>query len=192
MTTAPKTEALEGVREEIEAVIACLGDDAAELHNVNPECEVADNMLRAAELLELGLADFDPLTIARHVCRSVAEIGDRNSPEGQPDMMLVTADELFAIVIEAFAENCPPAAPRSAAPGWMPIETAPQAGELVLLGAPKGVWLGKYKPVYGSGYRPENPWSSMLLNHDHMAERYTRPTHWMPLPAPPSEGGKQS
>lgn len=39
-------------REEIEAVIACLGDDAAILREDNPEDERADNMERAAELLE--------------------------------------------------------------------------------------------------------------------------------------------
>ncbi len=51
------------------------------------------------------ITNFDPATIARAVCRSVAELGDRNSPADQPDMMLVDTDELFAIVIEAFAEN---------------------------------------------------------------------------------------
>ena len=69
---------------------------------------------------------------------------------------------------------------------WQSIDTAPKDGALIVLGARNGVWLGKYLPVYQSGYRPENPWSSMLLNHDHMAERYTRPTHWMPLPLPPT------
>lgn len=39
-------------REEIEAVIACLGDDAAALRDENPEDERAANMDRAAELLE--------------------------------------------------------------------------------------------------------------------------------------------
>lgn len=68
---------------------------------------------------------------------------------------------------------------------WQPIETAPKDGSLILLGAPNGVWVGKHLPVYTSGFAPKNPWSSMLLNHDHMAERYTRPTHWMPLPAAP-------
>lgn len=76
--------------------------------------------------------------------------------------------------------------PTAQAEGWRPIETAPKDGALIVLGARNGVWLGKYVPVYQSGYRPENPWSSMLLNHDHMAERYTRPTHWMPLPPPPT------
>ncbi|MDX4957877.1 DUF551 domain-containing protein [Delftia acidovorans] len=68
---------------------------------------------------------------------------------------------------------------------WQPIETAPKDGSLILLGAPNGVWVGKHLPAYTSGFAPKNPWSSMLLNHDHMAERYTRPTHWMPLPAAP-------
>ena len=78
------------------------------------------------------------------------------------------------------------APPTAQAAGWRPISTAPKDGALIVLGARNGVWLGKYVPVYQSGYRPENPWSSMLLNHDHMAERYTRPTHWMPLPPPPT------
>lgn len=69
---------------------------------------------------------------------------------------------------------------------WQPIATAPRDGTLILLGARNGVWVGKYVPVYQSGYRPANPWSSMLMNHDHMAERYTQPTHWQPLPAPPA------
>lgn len=38
--------------EELEAVIACLGDDAAQLRNENPEDERAANMERAAELLQ--------------------------------------------------------------------------------------------------------------------------------------------
>ena len=78
------------------------------------------------------------------------------------------------------------APPTAQAEGWRPISTAPKDGALIVLGARNGVWLGKYLPVYQSGYRPENPWSSMLLNHDHMAERYTRPTHWMPLPPLPT------
>ena len=78
------------------------------------------------------------------------------------------------------------APPTARAEGWRPISTAPKDGALIVLGARNGVWIGKYLPVYQSGYRPANPWASMLLNHDHMAERYTRPTHWMPLPPPPT------
>lgn len=43
-------------REDIEAVIACLGDDAAQLRGDNPEDERADNMDRAATMLR-ELAD---------------------------------------------------------------------------------------------------------------------------------------
>lgn len=43
-------------REDIEAVIACLGDDAAQLRDENPENERADNMDRAATMLR-ELAD---------------------------------------------------------------------------------------------------------------------------------------
>lgn len=87
-----------------------------------------------------------------------------------------------------------PSPPEGVVGGWMPIAEAPKDGTLIVLGARNGVWLGKYVPVYQSGFRPENPWSSMLLNHDHMAERYTRPTHWMPLPkapAPPASEAKE-
>lgn len=39
--------------------------------------------------------------IASDVCQAVAELGDRNSPEGQPAMLLVTSEELHEIVMEA-------------------------------------------------------------------------------------------
>lgn len=37
------------------------------------------------------------------VIREVAELGDRTSPEDRPDMMLVTADELSAILASALS-----------------------------------------------------------------------------------------
>lgn len=37
--------------------------------------------------------------IAQSIVSDVAELPDRTSPEDQPDMMLVTADELTAIVL---------------------------------------------------------------------------------------------
>ncbi len=43
-------------REDIESVIACLGDDAAQLRDDNPDDERADNMDRAATMLR-ELAD---------------------------------------------------------------------------------------------------------------------------------------
>jgi len=71
------------------------------------------------------------------------------------------------------------------APQWQPIETAPKDGTAILLGSRGGAWVGKWLPVYVSGYRPDNPWSSLMLNHDHMGEKRCKPTHWMPLPAAP-------
>ena len=82
---------------------------------------------------------------------------------------------------------------------WRPIETAPKDGTLIMLTRPKAVWVGKYIEVYGSGYVPDEKWHSHLLNHDHMSERYGKPTHWMPLPSPidaarsaqePAKGGE--
>lgn len=79
-----------------------------------------------------------------------------------------------------------PSPPEGMVGGWMPIETAPKDGTAILLGSRGGSWIGKWLPVYGSGYRPENPWSSLMLNHDHMGEKRCKPTHWMPLPPPPT------
>lgn len=69
---------------------------------------------------------------------------------------------------------------------WQPIETAPKDGTAILLSNERGAWMAKYDPVYPSGYRPENPWFSLMLNHDHMRKgKPYAPTHWMPLPTPP-------
>ena len=79
-----------------------------------------------------------------------------------------------------------------AAPQWQPIETAPRDGTAILLGSRGGSWIGKWLPVYASGYRPDNPWSSLMLNHDHMGEKWCKPTHWMPLPAAPDAARAQA
>lgn len=72
---------------------------------------------------------------------------------------------------------------------WQPIETAPKDGTAILIGNERGAWIAKYEPVHPSGYRPANPWFSLMLNHDHLRKvRPHRPTHWMPLPAPPFPG----
>lgn len=72
---------------------------------------------------------------------------------------------------------------------WQPIETAPKDGTRVLLSNAFGAWMAEYRPVYQSGYRPPDPWFSVMLNHDHLpkAGRYGKPTHWMPLPPTSSE-----
>ena len=70
---------------------------------------------------------------------------------------------------------------------WHPIETAPTDGTAILVAHCAGVWVAKYRETYASGYKPENPWQSMMLNHEHFDYRNAphRPTHWRPLPAAP-------
>ncbi|MDE2202701.1 MAG: DUF551 domain-containing protein [Burkholderiaceae bacterium] len=85
----------------------------------------------------------------------------------------------------AWPGSSPAVAPVAPVAGWQPIETAPKDGTAILLGSRGGAWIGKWLPVYVSGYRPDNPWSSLMLNHDHMGEKWCKPTHWMPLPAAP-------
>ena len=74
---------------------------------------------------------------------------------------------------------------------WQPIETAPKDGTYVLVcNHDAGVsWIAEYVERYTSGYRPEQPWHSVMLNHRHAKKRYpsTVPTHWMPLPSPPEK-----
>lgn len=70
---------------------------------------------------------------------------------------------------------------------WQPIETAPKDGTVVLVCNRYGTWVAKHQEVYQSGYRPENPWFVMMLNMKHMSNPPNyRPTHWMPLPEPPT------
>lgn len=78
---------------------------------------------------------------------------------------------------------------------WQPIETAPKDGRAMLLSRPDagGAWIGKYEPVYGSGYRPDNPWFSLMLNRDYLPKptKSSAPTHWMPIPATPNAAGQK-
>ena len=75
----------------------------------------------------------------------------------------------------------------AAQPKWLPIESAPKDGVLIWLGNASGVWVGYYLRLYQSGYQPKNPWSSMMLHHEHMKVVDLTPTHWQPLPEPPKQ-----
>ncbi len=75
---------------------------------------------------------------------------------------------------------------RSSAQEWQPIETAPMDGTRIVLGNEYGCWIGEFHPVYQSGFKPDNPWQSMMLNHNHIKNGDLFPTHWMPLPAAPN------
>lgn len=72
---------------------------------------------------------------------------------------------------------------------WQPIETAPKDGTYIMVGNEHGSWVAKYAGHYQSGFKPPNPWMSMMLNHRHMPHLCSNvPTRWMPLPAAPKEG----
>lgn len=69
---------------------------------------------------------------------------------------------------------------------WQPIETAPKDGTVVLLFVPEstdtdGVRVGffSYWAAYGDWYGDESASHSL-------SNLYGKPTHWMPLPAPPT------
>lgn len=85
--------------------------------------------------------------------------------------------ERFAAAVEA---NC--------VPQWQPIETAPRDGTYILVATEHGSWVAKYQAVFQSGFVPDNPWRSMMLNHDHIKRKHRtqQPTEWMPLPSAPA------
>lgn len=101
---------------------------------------------------------------------------DISARPGQMDRLNELADE-FAAALEAARED-----------GWRPIETAPKDGARVMLGNEHGAWVADWRPVYQSGYRPDTPWHSAMLNCDHIARehRYKPATHWRALRAPPA------
>jgi hypothetical protein len=69
--------------------------------------------------------------------------------------------------------------------GWQPIETAPKDGTAIL-----GFWAGDVineRNYALTLYRTGSWWDA-----DRGREEYGEPTHWMPLPAPPTGGGSGS
>ena len=65
---------------------------------------------------------------------------------------------------------------------WLPIETAPMDGETSVLGYHKvlgGMW------VIAPMYFKDGAWL-LLAFHTDNTEFEMQPTHWMPIPAPPS------
>lgn len=61
--------------------------------------------------------------------------------------------------------------------GWQDIETAPKDGTPVLVSIPEAILIvAEWYSI------PNGAWHSA-------GRRLAEPTHWMPLPAPPSAGG---
>ena len=79
---------------------------------------------------------------------------------------------------------------------WQPIETAPRDGAEVLLYAPSRMTYGKWSAPspeprikYRDGFAPEPEWDEFepyWASWDGGFTDESPPTHWMPLPEPPS------
>lgn len=70
---------------------------------------------------------------------------------------------------------------------WMPIDTAPKDGTYVLLVIPydePSVTVGAY-----DGVHPREHWHSWRFDGDD-GPCDIQPTHWLPLPSPPTDAGK--
>lgn len=87
-----------------------------------------------------------------------------------------------AAIIDTALSSTPAAVGRGE---WRPIETAPLDGTVIVIGNSGGSWAARYRPYYQSGFRPDNPWQSMMLNRDHIPDawRFKPATHWRPLDA---------
>jgi hypothetical protein len=110
-------------------------------------------------------------------------------PAGPPDMKVLSAwdgtpfrivpadehDRLRTLLSSSRGEQ-----------GWRTIDSAPKDGTYIILGNAQGAWVGCYVARYQSGFVPEDPWHSMMMNRRHMP-RYSssEPTHWQPLPSAP-------
>lgn len=69
---------------------------------------------------------------------------------------------------------------------WQPIETAPRDGTRILVtggGLAEAISDAEYDTTVGCW---DTPYET-LDDRDNEPEGYNRPTHWMPLPAPPQD-----
>ena len=71
---------------------------------------------------------------------------------------------------------------------WQPIETAPKDGTRVLLTEEWGVVIGRWCEEAQLGLCEEGPgWQVFECDDCWYSVAAENPTHWMPLPAPPTE-----
>ncbi|MCD2166852.1 adenine nucleotide alpha hydrolase family protein [Comamonas koreensis] len=64
-------------------------------------------LIDLAEVQAESVPNLTPSAIAAAVCQRVAELDDRSSPADWPEAMLVTAEELQAILLEELAAALP-------------------------------------------------------------------------------------
>lgn len=65
---------------------------------------------------------------------------------------------------------------------WQPIETAPKDGTIILVG-----WRGECWLCFPAMWRASNVSHGLYGWHYLTLEKTCKPTHWMPLPEPPTE-----
>lgn len=75
---------------------------------------------------------------------------------------------------------------------WQPIEAAPKDGTNILLYRPTAyswaqVTVGSYDPNNFAKKNPRPYWQVMLSRIGVAEQRSWEPTHWMPLPEPPTQ-----
>jgi hypothetical protein len=85
--------------------------------------------------------------------------------------------------------------------GWQTMETAPKDGTRVLLTDGRFLTAGHYAAVprfnMAARWWTDNPVAfreedEQGVNYDHFFDEWVRePTHWQPLPAPPTSGDQQ-
>lgn len=90
--------------------------------------------------------------VAASVCRTVAELPDRNSPEDWPEAMLVTHDELSQIVLDAIAEWTDISAQPMGVPPGMALVPIVPADEMLLAANEWDRNAGHLSPVH-KGYK---------------------------------------
>ena len=168
-SNTPKTEALEGVREP--------GLLAKKHTGMRVDYS---GLLKSCQHSLKARGDTSNAEMLRQLQGHLQELGQRwyAGDVAVVDEVL----QLYCIEKDARAAlAATPAAPRSAAPGWVPIETAPR-GTLVLLACAGWDPRPENTPIKVGGWW-DNQWDIFGASWE--------PTHWMPLPTPPSEGGKQ-
>lgn len=172
------------------------------LHDEAPGARLAREAAKAIRELKTRPAPAASSSAAPSAGLSAAEIlrklrmgrwATRSSGDtmGHDDLFTMRATDVANFVRELLADATPSVQAVAAGQEWQPIETAPKDGTYIMLGNAAGSWVGMYEEVFQSGYRPSNPWQSMMLNNNHMnriAGKLT-PTHWMPLLKPPALAG---
>lgn len=108
------------------------------------------------------------------------------SESGHAEEMADIARSALRAAVEALAASAQPA-------GWRPIETAPKDGTHVLVWPPTWNGLSSCARWDADEYakRPRPLWRRNDDLGRVLVSRGTAPTHWMPLPAPPTPAAVQ-